>query len=206
VKALEQTFGGKFVRPFFRVNLAEYRRVYEKFTGKSGSNGCVINGGALEDNDITRGIGIIFAPELGPEIAHELHHTIDPNLHKRPKSDAVLEEYATYYRETYVPRVYLQKTTFTDENGVDRQESSQRQVFETLPRIANTLKEDVYASNYGAAFGSKQEYGAKVDAIAGTIGELEKYMSKPDINRAIMNAKTHEELAHLLEVVRREKR
>ncbi len=188
------------------MNLWVFRDVYKKFTGHSGSNGCVITGGGLNDHALTRDLPIIFAPHLGPEITHEILHTIDPFFGKRVPQEAILEEFATFYRETYIPRVYTQ-TLMTNDGSGRRSEPtvSSREVFKTMPRLRETLKQDEYRNNYGKGFPSQELYDRKVDAIAETLMKLEQYLSKVDINKAILNAKSHEELLVLLDDCQQQK-
>ena len=195
---LRKQFEADFQRPYLKVDLKDFSTVYKKLTGRNGSNGCILSGGNIDQDPVAKGIGVILAPTIGPDIVHEINHTIDPYLDKRPPQDQVLEEFATYYRETFVPRVNKITTTQKDEHGNVTQSVSRRLLYESIPRICNTLQTDLYDS-YAEAFPSKEDYDIKLKAIGDTITALEKYMDKPDIQKAIFNSQTHAELQILLD-------
>lgn len=205
IQEIRQQYGYGFPRPYFQLSLGDFKRVFEKLTGRLDSNGCVIRGGRLENNPLTAKIGITLAPSLGPDILHELGHSIDPNLDNRSPQDELLEELAVYYRETYIPRVFVSSTTTTDKDGhTSKPVISQREVYENPRRIKITLKSDLYAEKYAHSFKAVKDYEERVDQMVDAVEQLEKYMSKKDINKAIYNAGSFYELSHLLEVVRRE--
>jgi hypothetical protein len=206
LQALSSQYGYQFARPYFRFNLADFQKVYRKLTGHLGSNGVTIGGGSLETNEATRGVALILTPGLDADDLHELGHSIDPNQHKRAPQDAILEEFATYYRDTYIPKIYTTKSVQRDASGAITAESkSTREVYERMDRIRATLKSDLCAG-YRRAFDSPEAYERAVDEIAGVILALEKHLSKPEVNKCIYNARSSYELNHLLEVTEREKR
>jgi len=205
IQDLRDQYGYDFVRPYFQLTLDDYKKVYEKLTRRRDSNGCLLSGGKLEEDWLTAGIGITLAPSMNPDIVHELSHTIDPNINKRSPSDEVLEEFATYYRETYIPRIYTQTTRTSNPDGSYSEPIiTQREVFQNPKKIGATLKGDMYLDKYASAFKSSDAYRERVDQIVNVLEQLEKHLSKPDINKAIYNSKSFYELSHLLDVVKRQ--
>lgn len=204
VKELQKQYGYKFARPYFQLSLGDFKRVYEKLTGRLDSNGCLLRGGKLETDSLTEKIGLTLAPSLNSEIAHELGHTIDPNFGKRSPSDEVLEELAVYYRETYVPRIYTQTTRTQGTDGkMSEPETTSREVYKSLRLIRATLKDELYSRKYASSFESTEVYKERVDQAVDMVGQLEQYMDKRDVDKAIYNAKSYFELTHLLEAEKR---
>lgn len=205
IQEIRKQYGYEFARPYFQLSLGDFKRVYEKLTGKLDSNGCVIQGGSLENNPLTAKIGIILAPSLGPEIIHELGHSIDPNFGKRSPQEEFLEELPVYYRETYIPKIFIQSTTTTDKSGhTSEPVVTRKEVYQNSRKIKATLKDNLYANKYASSFKSVEEYNKRIDQTFDIIDQLEKHMSKKDINKAIYNAKSFYELSHLLEIIKRE--
>jgi hypothetical protein len=205
IQDIRKQYGYEFARPYFQLSLGDYKKVYEKLTGRLDSNGCLLNGGKLDNNLLTQKIGITLAPGLGPDILHELGHTIDPNIDKRSSSDKVLEEFSTFYREAFVPRVYISSTKSKNKDGTYTEPViSQHEVYQNPKKIGATLKSDIYSEKYAGAFKSDEAYQDRVNHIVEVVEQLERYMDKNDINKAIYNAKSFYELSHLLDVVKRE--
>lgn len=205
IQEIRKQYGYDFARPYFQFSLGDYKLVYEKITGRRDSNGCLLSGGKLDSDLLTAQIGITLAPNLSADTIHEIGHTIDPNIDNRSPSDEVLEEFATYYRESYVPRVFVQTSRSSKEDGTYTEPVvTQREVFQNPKKIGAILKSDSYSEKYTHAFKSYDVYQDKIDSIVETIEQLEKYMTKKDVNRAIYNAKSFYELSHLLDVVKRE--
>jgi hypothetical protein len=204
VKELQTQYGYEFARPHFQLSLGDFKRVYEKLTGRLDSNGCLLSGGKLEADSLTEKIGLTLAPSLNPDIAHELRHTIDPNLGKRSPSDEVLEEVAAYYQETYAPKIYTQTVRTQGADGkMSEPETTTREVYNNLRLIRATLKGELYSDKYASSFKSAEMYKERVDQIVDIVGQLEQYMNKRDVNKAIYNAKSYFELTHLLETEKR---
>lgn len=143
---------------------------------------------------------------MGPDILHEINHSIDPNEMKRQPTDRMLEEFGAYYQEIYQPRIYISTVVHTDEYGnKSTPEVTTKEVYETVPKICQTLKSDLYVGKYAINFPSVEEYALRVDEIGRVLQQLAEYMSHHDIHKAILNAQSLQELNHLLDTVKREK-
>lgn len=207
ITTIKQQYGRDYKRGYFSVQPGSYSTVYNKLTGTNGSAGCIIHSDRFSSDPDVATVGITLVPgiQLSNDIVHEMGHTIDPYLGKRNPQDSLLEEFGTYYRDTYIPSIVTSTSRQKSENGTwSEPVVTKREIYEKLPRINNNLKNNYY-DTYGSAFATKEDYEKQVDSVTSILVELEGYMAKPDINRAIFNAKSVYELQHLLDVVKQEK-
>lgn len=208
VRQLEEDFGVKVNRGFFSMSLSDYAVIYKKVAGVDGVLGCTIHGGPLDNDPLTKHVDITLVPEskVNDSTIHEIAHTLDPHMSTREPQDRLLEEFGTYYRETYVPKYVHLSTVHSDGKGNDSEPIvTTNTVYNTLDRVGRNIKQDVYYREYGPAFKSETEYDEQVDRVSSTIRKLEAHMEKSAINKAIFNAKSLSELDHLLEVVEESK-
>ncbi len=207
IQELRIRYGVDYRRGYFSLNLAQIGNLCHKFTGRHAAGFVIHSRGFSLDPDISQ-TGIIFAPEkLSRDIEHEISHSIDPYLHKREPKERLLEEFAAYYRDTYIPTIYTTTSRATNSDGtVSEPIVSSREVYQRLSNIGGVLKTNPqYLENYSAAFTFQEDYEGQVDRVVKILQGLEEYMEKPDINKAIFNAQSVYELQHLLDVVKHEK-
>ncbi len=160
----------------------------------------------LDKDPLTKDLTLIFTGNLDADMLHEVGHTLDPNRDNRGPKEAVLEEFAAYYRDTYVPNIYTTKTVQRDGSGkITREETSTNTIYDKLDNIKHTLSGDLYGK-YQEAFGSPGAYVKQLEGITRVISQLECHMSKPLVNKCLYNARSLYEPNHLLDVITREKR
>lgn len=187
-----------FARVYFKFNLKQYHYIYQKLGGRGNSNGCTISGGALEANPLTRGIGVILAPGMTPEITHELEHTIDPHHRRRKPEDEVLSEVAVFYRERFIPTTVTTTTRQYDSQGKPLEPvTTVAERYKPLGYLRQTLLSPTYVEQYRRNFATPEEYQFIVNKIFNTLEELEKKLEPIDLGRAIYNAGSVAELLQL---------
>jgi len=207
IQVLREQYGRSFIRSYFQLDLREYQIIYERLSGRRGSNACALSGSRLEQDPLTEKIGIILATSASSDVVHEMGHSIDPYLDQRRPRERVLSEFATLYRDTYVPRIFVmtgqEKTVAGRKVKIPEKRT---EVFERVTRICSMLTRlSLYADKFQPAFRTKEEYKTRVKAIGDTLTELETHMDKKSVNRAIYNAKSYSELLHLLSFLKQEK-